>query len=434
MRSSTWRTVALVGCLSLLIGNTSFAQRQREYQLASDAAKEAESALTSYGSFDAVDTAEYQHSEEDTDGIEPTQFVGGGFGVGGGVGIGGGVGFGGAGSSPGTNVFGRPGQLFAGAEYIYARASFSEAFAFVRRANATAADEFIEYDFDYNSSYRFYGGYQFSDCLGAITFDYARYRSEAGMTVTEGVGEELIPPYEVGNPGVNNDTIISNADVDLSSYGLGISRTIPLGGCLCGGCCDCGDTCCDDPCCGDACGGCWCPVWGITWMAGFRYADLGWSRSQENIYTGTAIGQNEASFTRLDFEGAGARIGLMGRRFIGRRGWASIYARGDISLLVGDVDISTTTDGDTTDTAAPVLSHQNSGRRVIPVTEIEAGGSAHVGNHITLSGGYFIAAWHDLGMRDTYDFGGALSSQLSHYDDANILGFDGFFARAEIAY
>ena len=38
-------------------------------------------------------------------------------------------------------------------------------------------------------------------------------------------------------------------------------------------------------------------------------------------------------------------------------------------------------------------------------------------------------------MRDEYDFvAGAGGFQLSHYDDANILGFDGLFARAEITY
>ncbi len=120
----------------------------------------------------------------------------------------------------------------------------------------------------------------------------------------------------------------------------------------------------------------------------------------------------------------------MGRRYVGRRGFASIYAKGDISLLVGNMDIRVDTQ-EVGNAAAQFRSHENSARRVIPVTEIEAGVSAHVGNHLTLSSGYFIAAWHDLGIRDTYVFD---STQVSHYDDANILGFDGFFARAEFSY
>ena len=39
------------------------------------------------------------------------------------------------------------------------------------------------------------------------------------------------------------------------------------------------------------------------------------------------------------------RTGLLGRRYIGRNGWFSMFAKGDISLLVGDMDIRT----DTTD-------------------------------------------------------------------------------------
>ena len=50
-----------------------------------------------------------------------------------------------------------------------------------------------------------------------------------------------------------------------------------------------------------------------------------------------------------------------------------------------------------------------------------------------MSAGYFISAWHDLGMRDEYGFD-VPGLQLSHYDDANILGFDGFFARVDVAF
>ena len=34
-------------------------------------------------------------------------------------------------------------------------------------------------------------------------------------------------------------------------------------------------------------------------------------------------------------------------------------------------------------------------------------------------------------MSETYDFE---QFQVHHYDDANILGFDGLFARAEVAF
>ena len=74
------------------------------------------------------------------------------------------------------------------------------------------------------------------------------------------------------------------------------------------------------------------------------------------------------------------------------------------------------------------LTHQLSGR----VTEIELGGSTHLGAHATLSAGYFWSAWHDLGMSPTTNFGNAF--QISHYDDANILGWNGLFGRVEVAF
>jgi hypothetical protein len=37
-------------------------------------------------------------------------------------------------------------------------------------------------------------------------------------------------------------------------------------------------------------------------------------------------------------------------------------------------------------------------------------------------------------MRDEYNFSNIPGIQLSHYDDANILGFDGFFARVDVRF
>jgi hypothetical protein len=68
--------------------------------------------------------------------------------------------------------------------------------------------------------------------------------------------------------------------------------------------------------------------------------------------------------------------------------------------------------------------------RLIPVTEIELGASVHLSDRFTVSGGYLVSAWHDLGFGDQYF---AVLTPV-FYDDANILGFDGFFVRAEVTY
>ena len=50
---------------------------------------------------------------------------------------------------------------------------------------------------------------------------------------------------------------------------------------------------------------------------------------------------------------------------------------------------------------------------------------------LRLSSGYLFSAWHDLGFRDQFNY---LTFLDTNYDDANILGFDGFFARLEASY
>jgi hypothetical protein len=56
---------------------------------------------------------------------------------------------------------------------------------------------------------------------------------------------------------------------------------------------------------------------------------------------------------------------------------------------------------------------------------------ANITCNSTITTGYMFSAWHDLGFRDEFALVPALEA---HYDDANILGFDGFFARLELAY
>jgi hypothetical protein len=401
---------ALAACLALLTVSSASAAKKREYQVASNA---------------AADAAFMQDSNVEQTGYNASYSRRGanGFGV----------------ASP---LVDRQYQFFAYGEYIYARASFSEALAYIVSDpnDPQGGQEIVEYDFDYNSSYRFGGGINFCDCGGAIVFNFARYSSSADFNVTNttAVGT-FFGPYEIdANPG---QTLRGDADVDIKSYDIGFAKTFCLGGpCFpctcCDSCCDpcCGDTCCD-PCCGtgygSGCGPC-CPAWELTWSAGVRFADVDWSRGTLAIDAQSVPIDRED--TRLSFSGAGLRTGLMGRRYIGRNGWLSMFARGDVSLLVGDMDIRTDTTDNLGGIPLTLNSHRNSGRRVIPVTEIEAGASLDLTSNVRMSAGYFISAWHDLGMRDEYNFSGVPGLQLSHYDDANILGFDGFFARVDVAF
>jgi hypothetical protein len=134
----------------------------------------------------------------------------------------------------------------------------------------------------------------------------------------------------------------------------------------------------------------------------------------------------------MNFQGGGLRAGLEGRRYFCKDGWLSLYGKGNISLLYGTVDIKTirgTFDPSTGPTAFNSQTFTN--RQIIPVTDIEAGLTAQVTCHSAITAGYLMSAWHDLGMRDQDQLNTLLPIS---YDDANILGFDGFFARVEVAF
>jgi hypothetical protein len=314
----------------------------------------------------------------------------------------------------------RPIQIVAGAEYIYAQATFSEALAYVEQDPISGGETFHQIDFGYNSSYSFYGGFYLPDCGGALIFDYTRLTSDGSFAASETSTTDIFGPFEI------DGNIAGHASVDLKSYDLGVAKTIPLG-CLLSGA-QCGDSC-DDACAGsgcDGCGGGWCPAWDITWSGGVRFANVGWNNGLTAFDPNNNNAVIDSANTTLNFDGFGGRVGIMGRRYIGQRGLFSLYAKGDFSVLFGNVDLETVI----TNVAGSAFL-RTSNDITVPVTEVELGGSAHLGAHATLSAGYFWSAWHDLGMSPTYSFD---AFQISHFDDANILGFNGLFARAEVAF
>lgn len=305
------------------------------------------------------------------------------------------------------------GQLFVTADYLNVHASFSEATAYVSQNDGT--DQFIPLEFDYNSSYRVGGGWRSCCCGDQIRFMYTQMTSDASDTALPGD----IVPYET-SPQPGGRTNIS-ANVDARTLDLECAKTIPLGGQGCG----CGDCC--DPCgsgCGGSCGSC-CPAWDITWSGGIRWADVGWQRSYVSVDSDSAT-VTDAEIG-LNFRGGGIRTGLEGRRYFFKDGWLSIYGKGNISLLLGDVNVSSIRSTDD-----PVVNTQTfHTRQIIPVTELEGGLTAQVSRSTAITAGYLFAAWHDLGFRDEHELNTLLPTT---YDDANILGFDGFFARVEVGF
>ncbi|MBX3424504.1 MAG: hypothetical protein KF688_02380 [Pirellulales bacterium] len=330
------------------------------------------------------------------------------------------------------SIMDRPIQVVAGAQYIYARANFSQALAYVEQDLVNGGETWVNYDFNYNSSYGFYGGIYMCDCGGSLIFNFNRFTSDASFAAANVPAQTTPTQTAIFGPFEIDGNITGFADVDLKSYDLSFAKTIPLGGPLCG-CCDdcCEDSCCDDACCGGGggcCqgGGCGCPAWDITWSGGIRFADVNWGRGATATTFGTAPVFIDSYTTRMDFEGFGGRVGLAGRRYLGKRGLFSLYAKGDWSLLSGEINLETLVTNQ-----AGTAFHRTSGDIIVPVTEIELGGTVHLGCHANITAGYFWSAWHDLGMREEYAWG---NFQMSHYDDANILGFDGLFVRGEVLF
>ena len=134
----------------------------------------------------------------------------------------------------------------------------------------------------------------------------------------------------------------------------------------------------------------------------------------------------------MEFQGAGPRFGLEGRRYFGKKYRASLFLKSDVSLLLGNVNIA-----NTRNVAGLVNTTILDTTQIIPVLDIVAGGTVSVSDRISVSGGYLFSAWHDLGMRDTFDIlddpGFQQPTDLT-FDDANILGFDGYFVRAEVSF
>ena len=306
------------------------------------------------------------------------------------------------------------------ADYLYVRANFSEAVAYIVENDDTLnldEDTVYELNFQHESSYRIGGGFQLGCCDEEIRFTFTRLSSGASAIAPPGA----LIPYEA----IGTEPTVITADVDVKSFDLDFRKTIPLGG---PACCECSDCCdpCGDPCgCGDACCAPSCPAWDITWSGGLRFADVDWTRS----YIGTDDGESFRRATpSLWFSGGGPRVGLEGRRYFGTNGWCSVFLKGDISLLLGQME-ERIVRFDENDFETRLTQR---GRRIIPVTEIEAGLSTQLTQSSRVSAGYLFSAWHDLGFRDQFDIQTAVESNST--DTANILGFDGFFARVEVGF
>ena len=325
-----------------------------------------------------------------------------------------------------------PSGFYVVADYLYVRASFSEAVAFIEEdfiqdtgENITTLDVH-QFDFEYDSSFRVGGGLALGECCNQqVRFLYTRLSSDASTDIPE----DAIIPFEVVVP--PGGEAFADADVEIDSYDLDCAKTILLGGEQCRQCGDpCGDPCGGGVGCGDGCCAPRCPAWDLTWAGGIRVANAEWSRSYTAFDASGELSTDHTS--AMEFDGVGPKISLEGRRYFFDNGAVSLYLKGDLSVLWGDLELQDirTDEGGTAPDTITVQSIEC--RHIIPVTELEAGLSGQVTCNSRLSAGYLLSAWHDLGFRNEFDV--VNPNFPLRYDDANILGFDGFFARYEWNY
>ncbi len=227
-----------------------------------------------------------------------------------------------------------------------------------------ALTTFVPLDFNYNSSYRFGGGYRMSSCGDEIRFMFTRFNGDASAVAFPG---DIVP--HGADPPPDGRTLI-DADVDVKTYDLECVKIIPLGG-RCGG--GCGDACGD--CCGKSC-----PAWDIGWSGGIRWADASWDRSyvafDDTDFPVTDV-RSGMDFPRRRYSDGPGRPSLLWFS----DGWLSVYSKGNVSLLLGDVDIDTVRESDDGNT---VVRQSFSNRQLIPVFDLEAGLTAQVTCHTAI--------------------------------------------------
>ena len=133
--------------------------------------------------------------------------------------------------------------------------------------------------------------------------------------------------------------------------------------------------------------------------------------------------------------GAGPRVGLETKRYIGQNRRLSLFAKSHGTLLVGEYDVRSSNSTTVIPLGAgPVpfpfrTSQAESLTRTIPVFDIEVGAAWEAGDNLTLAAGWLFQSWHDFGTS-----GGQFGGLFGGADDANIMSFDALTLRAELTY
>ncbi len=320
------------------------------------------------------------------------------------------------------------GCWYGGADYLLAKAHFSQGYAAIvcqTTTNTTTTpnvsnltENAVPFPYKYSSMYRVFLGYHLNDCGGDINFTYWNLQSTAATTLGPAnvtAGTNIILGQVLNNP-ADGQYLNASSGIRINIYDVDFSKYLIYGGP--GSPCDCN----------------FCPRWDMRWFAGVRIAQV--NRFDNNSITNADGSTAAYGMINANFYGAGPKIGLQARRYIGRSQLFSVYAKGSMSLLLGQSHISRTqiVPGDSNTPTAITTANDNTSR-VIPVADIEVGGSYQLYPHFFVSAGYFVQCWWDQGFGETISTGtSGLVTSFGSLDTSNIMAWTGLFVRAEMFF
>ncbi|HEX3728053.1 MAG TPA: Lpg1974 family pore-forming outer membrane protein [Pirellulales bacterium] len=314
----------------------------------------------------------------------------------------------------------RQGLWYGSVDYLLVRPRFSQAVAEVRETTTTdnsvtpsvtnTVSQSAQYPFKYQSSFRASLGYRLLDCGGDIQFTYWRLTGSAQISdgPADTVDGSRVILGQLGNNPGNGQFFNAAASVTANVFDFDFAKFLAFGGPK-----------------GD-CDACFCPRWDLRWSAGVRGADI--TRVDNNAVSDPNGNTVSTGAFNARFVGAGPRVGLQGRRYFGQNGMLSLYGRASQALLIGNYNLTLNTNTPGVDSSTVNTQNYNLAR-LVPVTDIEIGGSWQVAPYAFISAGWFFQCWWDLGQSDPVS-----GTSFQTLTSSNILGFDGLFVRGEMLF
>jgi hypothetical protein len=302
-----------------------------------------------------------------------------------------------------------------GADYLLLRPSFSNSTA-LYQATATSGRSIaitpLNYDFGFASGVRGFLGYNFSrDTLARFSYlgiDAAtsvfgvatgNWDGGDGTAVFGPMGTQALP---------DSASIRSSSNVSLDVYDMELARRFEL-----------------DPDVNNT------PRWDTAGSAGIRFMDTSVASTIDNYCPACP---NYFATTDRTFQGVGPRLAVQGRRYLGpRRRW-SAFATGGAALLVGNYRNVDTVERLPVNGFSRLVTSQNvGGTLVVPNFDISLGTSWQWRERTSISAGWMLMYWGDLGYSETIDTSPV--GELSTVPLTNSsLAYDGFFFRLTHSY